>query len=75
MVNQDEKNYDRKKIWDIVELGYEDPKDWNDLQGNDRRIKKEAENKNSMALFHVHIQRRFERIQKILTMAMIKLRL
>ena len=45
----------RNYFWDIVESGYEEPEDWNDLQGNDRRIKKEAEKKYAMTLFHIQM--------------------
>ena len=44
-----------KDFWEIVESGYEEPADWNTLQPNDRRLKKEAEKKNTMALFHTQM--------------------
>ena len=44
-----------KDFLEIVESGYEEPADWNTLQPNDRRLKKEAEKKNAMALFHIQM--------------------
>lgn len=44
-----------KYFWDIFESGYEEPKDWNGIKGNDRRIKKKSEKKNAMDLFHIQM--------------------
>ena len=44
-----------KDFWEIIESGYEEPTDWNTLQPNDRRLKKEVEKKNAMALFHIQM--------------------
>ena len=44
-----------KDFWEIVESGYEEPTDWNTLQPNDRRLKKEVEKKNAMPLFHIQM--------------------
>eukprot|EP00253_Pinus_taeda_P028808 PITA_28808 len=44
-----------KDLWEIVELGYEEPADWNALIANERTTRKEARNKNVQALFHIQI--------------------
>ena len=36
----------RKKLWEIIELGYEEPTNWNALRANERTTRKEARNKN-----------------------------
>jgi hypothetical protein len=44
-----------KDLWEIVETGYAEPKDWTTLNANDRVAKKESRRKNAQALFHIQI--------------------
>ena len=44
-----------KYLWEIFELDYEEPTDWNALTSNERTTRKEARKKNAQALFHIQI--------------------
>jgi hypothetical protein len=44
-----------KYLWDIVEMGYAEPKYWTTLTANDRVAKKESRKKNDQDLFHIQI--------------------
>lgn len=44
-----------KGLWDIIEEGYNEPQDWNALQGNDKNVKKEAQRR-TLLLFTIYKQ-------------------
>ena len=44
-----------KGFWEIVEDGYEEPSDWNALQGAGKTSKKEAQKKISCTLYHLQM--------------------
>jgi len=39
-----------KELWSIVEKGYEEPRNWNLLEGEEKREKKEKQYENCLAL-------------------------
>ena len=44
-----------KGFWEIVEDGYDEPTDWTTLQGANRTSRREAQKKNSYALYHLQM--------------------
>lgn len=44
-----------KDFFELIESRYEDPENWDDLQGNEMRIKKEAKKENAMTIFHIQM--------------------